>query len=672
MRSAAVPPPQRHEAVAGARFLHLLPLAPVAPWGRRGWLRAQGLYYTAAMIFPVLAPLLLAATASAAAPPATRTFEGLTPGTRGVCRTVFAGTQVEDVAFEVRGVMKNYLGPRRDLLVIRLLGDKPEFTGVVAGMSGSPCAVDGVLVGALGYSFAAFAKEPIAGVTPIDDMLAVLRLPKTPLPWRRPEVPADAAAPAKGTGTATTLWPDAAHRMHYGVGFYAEDVQFGAGGWARATATTSDVAVDSEGDTLRPLRTPLRVAGVSAAALAPYADLLAGSGLALQRSGGAGSDGAAPAEPLVPGGPVAAVLVRGDVDVAGTGTVTWVHDGQVLAFGHPFFGAGPTSMPLANARIVNTMASAQRSFKMAVTGATVGELTQDRLPAIGGVLGQAARTVPVRGSVTHNGEAVPFRFDVVRDPRWTGPMLAMALSGALEGRATAQDRGTARLTVAMQFEGAPPVTLHQVASGPHDAGVLGRLGQATAAAFDALWNAPDGATPGEAALQVTLTLEDEVCHEEVTGLRLDRARAEAGDEVTAAVALSRQDAPPATARFRFRVPAGWAGEEITLFAAGAADAHRLERAETGEPRPKNRVQVAEVLGQLRRPDAVHLLALRRRSSLQYHGAAYPALPPSTAVRWAHGNDHALAPYSLALESAQGRRGSVTGQAGARLQVAPPR
>lgn len=619
------------------------------------------------MILPLLALLVLPASvpapASAATPPATRTLDGLRPGQRGHCRTVFAGDTVDSMDFEVRGVMRNYLGPKRDLLIIRLIGERTDFTGVVSGMSGSPCFVDGALVGALGYSFASFAKEPIAGVTPIGDMLEVLRLPATALPWRRPEDPA-AQSPSAG-GAVTRSWPGAAHLATYGDAFYAEEVRFGAPGLARPATPSSDAG-------LQPLRTPLSVSGVSAAAMAPWAEALAADGLVPQRTGGAGSAPEGTAQPLVPGGAVAGVLVRGDVDVAGTGTVTWVHNDQVLAFGHPFFGAGATSMPMANAFIVNTMASAQHSFKMAVTGATVGELTQDRLPAIAGRMDRRARMVPVRGRVRHAGRDVPFAFDVVRDPGWTGRMLAMALGGALEGRVAAQNHGTARLTAEFALEGVPPVTVRQVVSGQREASMLGRLGQATAAAFDVLWNAPDAATPGDASVQVTLELDDEVCHEDVTELRLDRGRAEVGDEVEAAVQLVRQDAPPATVRFRLRVPPAWAGEEVTLWAAGAAAASRLERSCTGEPNPKNRAQVAELLGRLRSPGAVHLLALRRRPSLQHNGTAYPVLPPSAGVLWAHGRDHTLAAHSLVHEDVAQRRGSVAGQARARLQVAPVR
>ena len=59
------------------------------------------------------------------------------------------------------------------MILARLEGAKPEYTGVVAGMSGSPVYVDGKLLGALSYRIGEFSKEPIAGITPIAEMLDV-------------------------------------------------------------------------------------------------------------------------------------------------------------------------------------------------------------------------------------------------------------------------------------------------------------------------------------------------------------------------------------------------------------------------------------------------------------------------------------------------------------------
>ena len=94
-------------------------------------------------------------------------------GLHGVAYTVFEGTQPEAMDVEILGVLKNVLGPDQDMILARLHGSKPEYTGVVAGMSGSPVYIDGKLLGALSYRIGQFSKEPIAGITPIAEMLAV-------------------------------------------------------------------------------------------------------------------------------------------------------------------------------------------------------------------------------------------------------------------------------------------------------------------------------------------------------------------------------------------------------------------------------------------------------------------------------------------------------------------
>src|SRR6185312_6844116 len=94
-------------------------------------------------------------------------------GMRGVAYTVFEGTKPEPMDVEVLGVLPNLNGPKSDLILARLHGEKVEYTGVVAGMSGSPVYIDGKLVGAISYRIGQFSKEPICGITPIEDMLEI-------------------------------------------------------------------------------------------------------------------------------------------------------------------------------------------------------------------------------------------------------------------------------------------------------------------------------------------------------------------------------------------------------------------------------------------------------------------------------------------------------------------
>ncbi len=111
----------------------------------------------------------------AAAPAVTKIFplSEVKRGMKGVAYTVFEGVNPEPMEVEILGVLKDALGPGQDMILARLHGDKPEYTGVVAGMSGSPVYIDGRLVGALSYRIGQFSKEPIAGITPIESMLQV-------------------------------------------------------------------------------------------------------------------------------------------------------------------------------------------------------------------------------------------------------------------------------------------------------------------------------------------------------------------------------------------------------------------------------------------------------------------------------------------------------------------
>src|SRR5215831_16662174 len=108
------------------------------------------------------------------------TVDQIHPGMRGVAYTVFQGVKPEPMDVEVLGVLKNMNGPKGDIILVRLHGEKAEYTGVVAGMSGSPVYFDGKLAGALAFRIGEFSKEPIAGVTPIADMIEINAFDKSP------------------------------------------------------------------------------------------------------------------------------------------------------------------------------------------------------------------------------------------------------------------------------------------------------------------------------------------------------------------------------------------------------------------------------------------------------------------------------------------------------------
>src|SRR5688572_19408744 len=151
----------------------------------------------------VCAAALLTLLSIAATPASTTMFpvDELRPGMVGVGRTVFEGDRLDDFKVHILGVLRNSIGPRRDLILARLEGGPLAHTGVIAGMSGSPVYIDGRLVGAVSYSLGQFSKEPIAGITPIAEMTEAATLPGP----RRQAARVDLAMPITPEGLRASL-----------------------------------------------------------------------------------------------------------------------------------------------------------------------------------------------------------------------------------------------------------------------------------------------------------------------------------------------------------------------------------------------------------------------------------------------------------------------------------
>src|SRR5437868_12867556 len=226
-------------------------------------------------------------------------------GMRGVAYTVFQGVKPEAMGVEVLGVMHNVNGPKGDVILVRLHGTKAEYTGVVAGMSGSPVYIDGKLAGALAFRIGEFSKEPIAGVTPISEMLEINAMDRRP---GGDSAPIQARAGAAETKTS-------------GPGMNSASISQNVGNY------------------LRPIDTPLVFNGFSEETIRRFAPQFASAGVVPVMGAGSHSDVKQP-EPLEPGSAVSAILVRGDMDIAATCTVTYVDPQRLLACGHPLLQYG--------------------------------------------------------------------------------------------------------------------------------------------------------------------------------------------------------------------------------------------------------------------------------------------------------------------------------------------
>ena len=362
-------------------------------------------------VLPTLLLALLALAPLRAGAPVFPVSE-LRPGMIGIGRTVFEGTRVEEFKVHILGVLQNVMGPSRNLVLARLEGGPLAQTGVIAGMSGSPVYIDGRLVGAVSYSLGQFSREPIAGITPIDEMVDATRsAARRPLSAR---AGARLQLPVNTASLAGVLQQTFARTAAFAQS--PSDVRFdgnAAGSWSGPEL----------GAMLRPIATPLVMGGFHG----DVADLVAGafksSGFAPLSGSGGASDDVAPTEPLAPGDAVGVGLISGDLALGGTGTVTAVDDGRVYAFGHPFYNLGPTSFPMTRAIVHTLLPSLMSSSKLASLGAIVGSIEQDRATAIAGTLGPPPSMLPITLTLdTDRGPRRTFTFQVVRDQLFT-PLL---------------------------------------------------------------------------------------------------------------------------------------------------------------------------------------------------------------------------------------------------------
>src|SRR5580765_5357187 len=210
-------------------------------------------------------------------PVETMPLEQIHAGMRGVAYTVFQGTKPEPMDVEVLGILKNANGPKGDVILVRLGGAKAEYTGVVAGMSGSPVYFNGKLAGAVAFRIGEFSKEPSAGATPINEMLEISAIDTTPanVPVQAKSVPS-IAAKTSSPGVAS-------------------------------------LPLQNFANYLRPIETPLVFSGFSEDSIQQFAPQFASQGIVPVMGVGSTSDVKQP-DPLVPGSAVSAVLVRGDMD----------------------------------------------------------------------------------------------------------------------------------------------------------------------------------------------------------------------------------------------------------------------------------------------------------------------------------------------------------------------
>ena len=458
----------------------------------------------AVLSLAALCCLLASATVTAQSPKPFETIPvgEIHAGMRGVAYTVFQGVKPEPMDVEVLGVMKNVNGPKGDIILIRLHGTKAEYTGVVAGMSGSPVYIDGKLAGALAFRIGEFSKEPIAGVTPISEMLEINAMDRRP---GGDSAPIQARAGAAETKTS-------------GPGMNSASISQNVGNY------------------LRPIDTPLVFNGFSEETIRRFAPQFASAGVVPVMGAGSHSDVKQP-EPLEPGSAVSAILVRGDMDIAATCTVTYVDPQRLLACGHPLLQFGMVDLPMTKAQVLATLPSPLNAFKIVNTTESVGTFVQDRHTGIMGVFDKQPDMIPVTLTIHGGPTSKEFHYEVLNNAKLSPVAMMATVFNALHGINEYGEEITYRMNGSISVKGYPDVTLQNMFA-PGDSGQPAAalaalsLGDRFGRIYDNHYDVPD-----IRGVKVDFDLVKERRWARLESTRTDVTEARPGDEIVVETVL---------------------------------------------------------------------------------------------------------------------------------------
>lgn len=530
----------------------------------------------------------------AAALPAQTAFfplRDIKPGMHGTGRTVFSGARIEEFQVEILGVLEN-IGPKESLILGKLSGGPLAETGVLQGMSGSPVYIGGKLVGAVAMAFP-FAKEPIAGIRPIEDMLRVWSSNSEPLRRTR--------ASLGGTDLTAMLGkPEEA---------FAGDMRM------------MDIA------------TPVSFGGFTRAAIEHFAPQLRALGLEPRQgvaSGGRLEPGMGNPAALEPGGMISVQLMTGDLSIGADGTLTYIDKGKVYAFGHRFLSVGPTELPFARSEVLTLLPNVASSFKISSPKEWMGTISQDRDTAIAGELGRQAHMAPISISLAHGGNRIEsYQMEMVND-RFLAPFLMqIAVFSAIDSNERTLGAATYSIRGEIEFQGnAPPIRLNNMYAGDANTAQQVSLSAAIPLAYVL--------QSGFSSLEVKKVALDIDSFDEKKQLQIDQVVAgphevRPGGKVRVTTVLVGDNGTEVTRTVDYLVPVGATPGPLCFTVSDGNLANLSELAEIIGGTPRSAERLLANVNRLRANTKAYVRVWRPEPNFQLEGDNFPDPPPSLAL-----------------------------------------
>jgi hypothetical protein len=542
-------------------------------------------------VFRIAVPAALALAAVLSAQTNFYPLKDLKPGMRATGRTVFSGDHVEDFQVEILGVLEN-IGPKQSLILARLSGGPLEKTGVLQGMSGSPVYIDGRLLGAVAMAFP-FAKEPIAGIRPIEDMVRVSGAGAEPM--RRAKI-------SLGNKDLTAMLPKPEESFAGEMRMIDIATPVWFGGFTRGV-------MEQFGPQLRAL------------GLEPRQGMSSG-GRVIARMGDRSA--------LQPGSMISVELMTGDLSIGADGTVTYIDGENVYAFGHRFLSIGPTELPFTRSEVMTLLPNLASSFKISSPKEWMGTISQDRNTAIAGQLGRRARMVPVSISMARAGKKLEAYELHMANDRFLAPFLMqIAVFSAIDSTERAMGASTYGVRGQIEFQGsAPPLKLNNMFSGDANTAMQVSLSAAIPLAYVL--------QSGFSALEVKNVALEIDSVDEKKQLQIDQVVASPhevrpGEKVHLTAVLVGENGLEISRTVDYAVPIGASPGPLFFTVADGNVANLSEFRQMLGATPRSAEQLVASVNKLRANTKAYVRVWRQDPNFQLEGEDYPDPPPSLAL-----------------------------------------
>jgi SpoIVB peptidase S55 len=534
------------------------------------------------------------------------------PGMKGYGMTVFRGSKPERFEVEVLGTLDGMPNPKQSIVIAMLSGPLVDRTGVFAGMSGSPVYIDGKLVGAVAYAFP-FAKEPIAGITPIKYMIDVFE------EGQKEEQPRTSQRASFKTliGQSNTSSIDSPQSL--------PSAQLGA------RAAANGALTPYVGQTIIPIATPVTFSGISQNVLDTFAGDLRKIGIQPIAGVGGGSS----LGPMVPftgdtlagGASVSVQLVRGDFTIDAAGTVTYRDGERIYAFGHPFLSSGATSWPMAESSIVTVVPNLNNSFKLSAAGNLVGSINQDRSTGVYGQLGDKPRMVPVRLTVhTSRNKTEAYNFEIVSDAFLTPLLTKITMFSAIAATERQIGSQTLQITGRISVNGQPDVVLDNSFTSPNGAALfaVNAISQPLAVLLGSGFNAVD-----LRGIAVDVTSTDSRSSGTLNRLWIDKTEVHRGESIEMQAFARNDDGAQFVERIPLVIPADAPVGPLVITVGDGTSLNMADRQQpSADVSPRDLAQLVRSINKLKRNNRLYVRLSRAGTGAIVNNEEMPVLPPS--------------------------------------------